>query len=177
MYGHVTVTVGERGIGELPHDAMAAPAHTQLLYHVTSHALRLAFITIRVAFYPIVIITYIHSILVTCSQQDTLAHPVYALPRTPCSLPPQKSSSPQVRGACPPRCRLHAARLACVHNGTPPPSPCDCFMVYSSTPQPQHRPLIACFPLLQADHLLYCHHNAAMRCLSSCLQRAWRRWR
>jgi len=100
---------------------MAAPAHTQLLYHVTSHALRLAFITIRVAFYPIVIITYIHSILVTCSQQDTLAHPVYALPRTPCSLPPQ--SHLRRRCAAPARHAAVCMLLAWLAFTTAPPPP------------------------------------------------------
>jgi hypothetical protein len=72
-------------VSELLHDG-GPRCCTQIAALWTSHALRLAFITIRVVLYPIVIITYIRSILVTCFQQDTLVHPVYALPRTLCTL-------------------------------------------------------------------------------------------
>ncbi len=101
-----------------------------------SHAFRFVFITIRVVFYPVVIITYIRLFLVTCSQ-DAVTHPLYALNRAP--LPP--SSSPQVRLACSTRCRLHAGRLACVHNGAlnsiAQPR-------LQSTPQSQQHPPVQC---------------------------------
>ncbi len=148
---------------------------TQIAALWTSHALRLAFITIRVVLYPIVIITYIRSILVTCSQQDTLMHPVYALPRTLCTLSPP-SRNLRSRCAAPAHHAAVCMLLAWLAftTATPPPPPS---MVYPSSPQPQHRALIACFSLAQVDHLLYCRRNAALRCVSSCLQRAWRRWR